>query len=773
VEGIGFIRDLAVVMMVAGIAGWICRRLGLSVVVGYLAAGIIIGPYTPRFQLVEDEGRVNMLAQFGLVFLIFSVGMGLSLGRLQRLGVSVAIATAVAAVLVLNAGQFFGAAIGWDATKSLFLAGMLMVSSSAIIAKVLEELNATHERSSQLAIGITVLEDVVAVVMLTVLTSVIEFGGAGHGASIWATLGRLGAFIVFLLFLSVMIVPKLLKRLSDEGATELRTILLAGLLFSLAWLAWKAGYSVALSAFVLGAVVAGTRYRAEVERGFEALRQIFGAVFFVAIGMLVDVKTLPSTWPMILGVTVLVLIARPIACAIGLMAVGNSDRESIRAGLCLTPIGEFSFVMAQMGVSAGVVPASFYGVAVGICLTTSLTAPAITRRSGAVADWLADRKPNFLRDALGFYQSWLARLQDRRNGSMMWRFVGPRLIQVAMHLLFLTALLIFWSPVYARLEAWLTPDWPFQNGLPIVFWIVFGAVLLGPLIALWRNAEAIAMILADGSTRHSPRKETLRPLVETTLKTTVIGLLVLWLVSLLPLTGTPPGRVLLVAAALGIVGLLFSSRLVRWHNRIERELSVQLKTASSPAQAAGMTLALLDRPEEWNLDIDEVTLPSQTQHAGRTIREVNLRRSTGCSIVGIDRHGFTLNNPSADERLYPGDRILLLGSPEQLATAEGVLTGGTAANAIGQSFSELTNESIRIPEASPYVGKTLVQLDLMRRFSVQICGIKRGQERRVLPAGGDQILGGDLLLLLGTHDRIRECRRWLAQPPAEDGAAKD
>jgi CPA2 family monovalent cation:H+ antiporter-2 len=766
VEGISFIRDLAVVMMVAGVAGWICRSLGLSVVVGYLAAGVIIGPYTPPFQLVEDEVRVNMLAQFGLVFLIFSVGMGLSLGRLQRLGASVAIATAIAAILVLNAGQFFGAAIGWDSTKSLFLAGMLMVSSSAIIAKVLEELNATHERSSQLAIGITVLEDVVAVVMLTVLTSVIEFGGAGQGASIWATLGRLGAFIVFLLFLSVMIVPKLLKRLSDEGATELRTILLAGLLFSLAWLAWKAGYSVALSAFVLGAVVAGTRYRGEVERGFEALRQIFGAVFFVAIGMLVDVKTLPSTWPMILGVTALVLVARPIACAIGLMAVGNSDRESIRAGLSLTPIGEFSFVMAQMGVSAKVVPESFYAVAVGICLTTSLTAPAITRRSEGIANWLVDRKPRFLRDALGFYQSWLGRLQDRRSGSMMWRFVGPRLVQVAMHLLFLTALLIFWRPVYSRLETWLTADWPFRNGLPVVFWTAFGALLLGPLIALWRNAEAIVMILADGSTRNSPNKDTLRPLVETTLKATVIALLVLWLLSLLPLSGAPPGRVLLIAAVLGVVGLLFSSRLVRWHNRIERELSVQLKTASSPAQAAGMSLSLLDRPEEWNLDIDEITLPGQTEHAGRTLREINLRRSTGCSIVGIDRHGYTLNNPSADERLYPGDRLLLLGTPEQVAAAEGILTGGTASTPVGQSFGELTNESLRVPEDSPRAGQTLFELDLIRRFSVQICGIKRGKERHVLPAGSDRVLGGDTLLLLGTHDRIRECRAWFDPLPS-------
>ena len=758
--------------MVAGAAGWICRKIGLSVVVGYLAAGIIIGPHTPPFQLVEDKARVEMLAQFGLVFLIFSIGMGLSLGRLQRLGMSVAVATAIGAVLVLNAAQFFGAALGWSATQSLFLAAMLMVSSSAIIAKVLEELNASHERSGQLALGITVLEDVVAVVMLTVLTSVIEFGGAAGGASIWATLGKLGAFIVFLLFLSVMIVPKLLRHLSREGAVELRTLLLAGLLFALAWLAAKAGYSTALSAFVLGAIVAGTRYKPEIERGFEALRQIFGAVFFVAIGMLVDVKLLPTAWPLILGVTALVLVVRPLACAVGLMAVGNSDREALRAGFSLTPIGEFSFIMAQMGVSAGVVPESFYAVAVGICLTTSLAAPVVTRRAEPWANWLADRKPKFLRDALDFYRSWLGKLQDRGSSSQMWRFVGPRLAQIALHLLFLSALLVFWKPVYARLERWLTPDWPFPNGLPIVFWIAFGVVLLGPLIALWRNVEAVVMILADGSTRQHPRRETLRPLVETSLKSVVIVLLLVWLLGLLPVSGAPPGRVFLVAVFLGVVATFFSGRLVKWHSRIERELGVQLKTAASPAQAAGMSLSILDRPEEWSLDIDEATLPDQTEHAGRAIREINLRRRTGCSIVGIDRRGFTLSNPSADERLYPGDRLLLLGTPEQLAEAERILTGAVSNTPVGQSFSELTNETIRVPADSAHAGKSLLELDLIRRFGVQVCGIRRGQERHVLPAGKDTILGGDHVLLLGTHDRIQDCRAWFEQT-ASTASPKD
>lgn len=774
-EGILFIRDLAVVMVVAGLAGWVCRRLGLSAVVGYLVAGIIIGPHTPPFELVSDGDRVQILAEFGLVFLIFSIGMELSLGRLQRLGLSVALATVIGAVLVLNFSRLFGAAVGWTPTQSLFLAGALMISSSAIISKVLEELNASHERAGQLALGVTVLDDVVAVVMLAVLTSVVEFGDAGRsGVSVWITLGKLGAFVVFLLFLSLLIVPKLLRRLSGEGAGELRTILLVGVLLTMAWLATEAGYSMAISAFVLGAIVAGTRHKREVERGFEALRQVFGAVFFVAIGMLVDVGVLPSAWPMVLAVTVFVLVARPVSCALGLMVVGNTDRESIRAGLTLTPIGEFSFIMAQMGVAAAVMPESFHAVAVGVCLTTSLAAPVITKHSEFLADWVVAREPEFLRKWLAFYHGWLSRLHGRQSRSRLWKLIGKRLAQIALHLLFLTALLLLWKPSHDALERWLGRDWPFPNGLPLLFWLTFGILLLGPLIALWRNAEAVVMILADGSTHQSPRRKALRPLIEAALKAVVVILLLVWLLGLLPLTGLSPGHVLLIAGGILGVGALFSGRLVRWHNRVERELSLQLRTASSPAQAAGLSLSMLDQPEEWNLEIDEVTLPGQSDHSGRRIKDIALRKRTGCSIVGIDRQGFVITNPSADEPLYPDDRLLLLGTTEQLARAERLLVSGTAPGDAGQSFGELTNESIRVPPDTAHAPRTLLELDLIRRFGVQVCGIRRGRERRVLPAGSEIVLPGDELLLLGTLDRIQQCRNWFEQPPSPaEAAGKD
>lgn len=755
-----FIKDLAVVLTIAGVVGWICRRLQLSAVVGYLVAGIIIGPYTP-LVLVSDLARVHTLAQLGLVFLIFSVGLGFSFGRMQRLGLPIVLATAIGAFLVLSGARLFAAAVGWSPTQGLFLAGTLMVSSSAIIAKVLEELGESHERFGQLALGVTVLEDVVAVVMLTLLTSIVELGGPQGGAGLVPTLWRMGAFIVLLLLSALLFVPKLVR--SGTGSGELRTLLLVGIVLSAAWAATLAGYSMALSAFVLGVVVAGTRDRPEIERAFESFKQVFGAVFFVAIGMLVDVSLIPAAWPMILAVTLLALVARPLACAIGLMAVGNTDRESLRAGLVLTPIGEFSLIMAQIGVESGAMPSSFQAVAVGVCLCTSLAAPVLTRFSHPVSSAITARAPRFHREGLAFYHDWLSRLYGHQ--ARIWKLIGPLLGRLALYLFAMSALLLLARPVHAALERRLGGGWAFPGGLRVWFLIALGVLLIAPLVALWRTSGRLADELASSATAASPRRDTLRPLVRAALRGVVVLLLLLWLLGLLPLTGFTGQQVLFVGLAIAVAALGLAPRLQRWHDRVEQELGLQLRSASSTAQAAGLSLAILEQPEEWQLEIDEVVLPTHGAHAGRPIKEIALRKRTGVSIVGIDRQGLVLTNPSADERLFPGDRLLLLGTSEQLATAERLLMDSAPAKVAPPSFAELTNETVRVPETSAHGGQTLAELDLIRRFGVQVVGIRRGPDRRILPSGEDVVLPGDQLLLLGTIDRIERCRTWFERDP--------
>ena len=741
-------------LLIAGVAAWVCQRLRLSAVVGYLVAGAVIGPFTPPFALVADVERVQTLAQVGLVFLTFSIGLSLSLSRLRNLGFSIVAATAIGALLVFHACRVFGWVAGWTFTASLVLAGMLMVSSSAIISKVLDELNLTHERPGQLALGMTVLEDVVAVAMLTLLTSIIQFGGE-RSPPLWSTLASLGAFVAFLGLASLLFAPRLLARMSRHAPPEIRTLVVLGVLLGLAWLAARAGYSLALGAFIFGAIVGSTRHRADVERTFAGLQQMFGAVFFVAVGMLVDFRLLVASWPLVLAVTALALLLRPLACALGLIAVGNTSREAIQAGLALTPLGEFSFVIAQLGVAAGVVPPSFYPVAVGGSLLTSLVAPFLTRHAEGWSARIVRAEPALVSKWVGFYHDWLLRLRSRQSNSVLWRLTRRTWLQVGLLVLVISALILFARPAYEGVLANYGRDGLGPGVLPFLFWTGFGLLLLAPLIALWRNIAALAAILAESATCGSPRERRLRPLVEATLRVVAGLVVVAWLLAMLPSGWSLVGVAGVVMLALALVALVFWRRLVRLQSRLEVELLHQFRQASQPA-GPGWSATLPRHATDWDLDIDEVTLPSDSAHAGHTLGQLALRARYGCSVVGIDRQGYGIVNPRADTVLYPLDQVLLLGQAEDLARAAQALGGAASNGSVPGDLDELTMETVVVPAGSPLAGRPLLELDLIRSVGVQIGGLRRGRERNLNLRGGDRFAVGDELLVLGTHTQIKD-----------------
>ncbi|MBL9204939.1 MAG: cation:proton antiporter, partial [Opitutaceae bacterium] len=528
-EGINFIQDLAIVLLAAGLAGALCKRIGLSVVVGYLFAGMVIGPFTPPFSLVLDVARIETLSQVGLVFLMFAIGLGLSLTKLRQMGFSTLIATGLAAFFVLNLTQLLGLMLGWTSLQSLCIAAMFMVSSSAVIAKIIADLNLSHERPGQLALAITVLEDVVAVVMLAVL------GAQGAGASadsegLGVLLASLSAFVVVLVMVSLFFVPRLLRRLEAKADPELQTIIVAGVLLLLSLLAVKAGYSLALGAFLLGAIVAEMPQRRGVEKAFEGMRDIFSSVFFVAIGMMIDVRLMWDVWPWILGLGAFTLVVRAVSTSVALALIGTPSRQARRAGLALTPLGEFTFVIAQLGVSTKILPPPFYPIAVGVSLLTVLVAPLLNRHAEPVLRVLDAIEPSFVRRGLTAYREWLHQLGGFQGGQW-WQLSKGRLLQIALEMLFVTGLLIFSERLFRALQAsgWVTGLSP--GTLKIAFWSSMGLLVLIPLVAIWRNVSTLGLIFAEQASRHTRFSGRV---VETALKV-ISGLgLAYWLSRIVP-----------------------------------------------------------------------------------------------------------------------------------------------------------------------------------------------------------------------------------------------
>jgi len=763
--GLDFIRDLALVVAVAGVAGWLSQRVGLSVVVGYLVAGALVGPYTPSFQLVADVERVQMLSQLGLIFLIFSIGLTLSLQRLQRLGLSVALAAVIEAVAILYVCRLLGAALGWTSTQSLFLAGILMISSSAIVSKVLREQNTTHQRPGQLALGVMVVEDIVAVLMLTLLSTLVQFGGE-PSARLAQTAGALGAFVVALLLVTLLLVPRLLQLLTRSASAEVRTLLVIGLLLGLSWLAARAGYSMALGAFLLGVIVASTPQKPEIERTLEGMRDLFGAVFFVAIGMLVDFRILFAAWPLVLGLTALALLLRPLVAAFGLIATGNAPRDSLRAGIALAPLGEFSFVIAQLGVTSGAVPREFYPMAVGASLLTALVAPLFMRHSEALSRRIESVLPAFARTGLAFYHAGIKRLERRQQHSVLWRLTSRRAVQTGLHVLLVSALLVASKPVYAHLRAAAGDDWLFPRGLTIVFWSAFGLLLLAPLIAIWRNVQALAMILAEAATRGPSEHRGWQRWIANGLQSVASLLVVVWLLILSPLGLSLAWASAAVLIILVLSALLLHRRLIEWHSRLEIELQTQLATAMAQGGTSALSQALHERQDDWQLHAEEFVVPDLAACAGQRIGALALRKRFGCSIASIDRQGFMIRNPAADTTLYPQDRLLLLGTADQIDAAAREL-GAASTDKVAQEIEELGLECVQVPTDSPRAGHTLAELDPIRQVGVQVAGIQRAGRRTLTPGGTDRLEAGDELLVLGPPRQIREFRAWLApaHPP--------
>ncbi len=760
-EGIGLIQDLAVVLLFAGAAGVLCKRIGLSVIVGYLAAGTLIGPYTPPFALINDVDRVQTLSQVGLVFLMFAIGLGLSLTKLKQMGLPVLLATGLGAFFMMNLTQILGVAVGWSSLQSLFVASMFMVSSSAVIAKIVEELKLTHEGAAQRALSITVMEDVVAVAMLTVLAGQTQGGGANLGG----LLATMSAFVVLLVGAGLLLVPRLFRRLEAKADPELQAIIVAGVLFLLAVSAAKAGYSLALGAFLLGAIVAEMPQKAGVERAFAGMRDIFSSVFFVSIGMMIDIRLLLDVWLWIIGLTAFVMVGRPLATGLAMIVTGSTPHEARRASLLLTPLGEFSFIIAQLGVSTSVLPSRYYPLAVGVSILTVLATPFVNGRAAAIVAFAERIEPRWLARTLEAYHGWLTQIREGNAAPLVWRLAKVRLIQVAVEMLLVTGLLIFAPPLLDTIEPFVRSTFLDGPTLPYAFWGFIGLLVLILIFAIWRNMVTVSMIFAESVGALG----ILTPgMIDKGFRGLIAVVLGYWLYLILPVESLPVWGWGFIAAGATILVAVSSRRLIYWHSTWQSSVQDVFKgdANSGSSESRATARAVLGQGlESWGLRLEEIVIPDQAACAGTPLVKLGLTARFSCSAVEVERNGYVITSTGPDLRIYPGDKLLLLGREEGLAGArEYLLQGSEAPVATPEGADGAFSGSILetgVLRTDVYDGKTLAELKVAQATGVRIVGVQRGAERIINPDGRQMLQAGDNLLVVGTLNELRAFRRWL------------
>ncbi|MGE8354406.1 MAG: cation:proton antiporter [Pseudomonas protegens] len=573
-HAISFIQDLAVIMLVAGVVTILFHRLRQPVVLGYIVAGFIIGPHTPPFGLIHDEQTIKTLAELGVIFLMFCLGLEFSLRKLFKVGATAFIAAFLEIVLMIWIGYEIGRWFDWSTMDSLFLGAILAISSTTIIVKALNDLKMKNERFAQLIFGVLIVEDILGIGIIALLSSIAVSGTVSSG-EVFSTVGKLSLFMIVALVIGILLVPRLLAYVARFDSNEMLLITVLGLCFGFCLLVVKLEYSMVLGAFLIGAIMAESRQLLKIERLIEPVRDLFSAIFFVAIGLMIDPQILLQyAWP-IAVISVAVVLGKMLSCGMGAFIAGNDGRTSLRVGMGLSQIGEFSFIIAALGMTLQVTSDFLYPVAVAVSAITTLLTPYLIRAADPLSHKLAGVLPQRLSRVLGMYGEWLRSIQPQGEGALLASMIRKILLQVGVNLALVVA--IFFSGGYfakrigAYLEDWVSdPSW--QKAL------IWGAALLLSLpflIAAYRKLKALSMLLAEMGVkaemagRHTQR---VRRVIAEVIP--ILSLLVIFLLLAALSASILPTLELLVLIA--VVAAVVAAVLWRWFIRVHTRMQVAL-----------------------------------------------------------------------------------------------------------------------------------------------------------------------------------------------------
>lgn len=573
-HAISFIQDLAVIMMVAGVVTIVFHRLKQPVVLGYIVAGFIIGPHTPPFGLIHDEDTIKILAELGVIFLMFCLGLEFSLRKLFKVGATAFIAAFLEIVLMIWIGFEIGRWFGWSTMDSLFLGAILAISSTTIIVKALNDLKMKNERFAQLIFGVLIVEDILGIGIIALLSGIAVSGSVSSG-EVFSTVGKLSLFMIVALVIGILLVPRLLAYVAKFESNEMLLITVLGLCFGFCLLVVKLEYSMVLGAFLIGAIMAESRQLLKIERLIEPVRDLFSAIFFVAIGLMIDPQVLVDyAWPIVV-ITLAVVLGKMLSCGMGAFIAGNDGRTSLRVGMGLSQIGEFSFIIAALGMTLQVTSDFLYPVAVAVSAITTLLTPYLIRAADPLSQKLGNVVPSRLARVLSLYGEWLRNIQPQGESAMLAAMIRRILLQVGVNLALVIA--IFFSGGYfaERIGNWLS-EWVSDVSQQKA--MIWGAALLLSLpflIAAYRKLKALSMLLAEMGVkpemagRHTQRVRRVIAEVIPLLSLLVIFLLL----SALSASILPTSELLLVIA---VVAAVVVALLWRWFIRVHTRMQIAL-----------------------------------------------------------------------------------------------------------------------------------------------------------------------------------------------------
>lgn len=767
-----FIQDFAIVLLFATGVTLFFSRIKQPAVFGYLIAGILIGPFA--LKLVHDLDAINVFAELGIIILMYSMGLKFNLKKLRRVG-ALAISVGVMEIFMFLAiGNTLGKMLGWSYIESIFLGGVLAFSSTAVILKFLMDKGALRKEYSLLILGILIIEDVGAIALITILGS-FSMVGVDLLWDMTMIVFRILVFFSITLAFGLKFIPPFINGLRKTSTNEVLLLTSLGLCFALSAFSDYLGFSVALGAFAMGAIISESKCQKELEKLTDPVRDIFASMFFISIGMLVDPFIIKDFLFEIIIISVLAVLGKLAVVSLGLYLAGYTGLTSMRAGLGMVPRGEFSFIIAKLGVDQGVVGPEFYLITVAMAIVTTFIGPASFSYSEKLTVLIGSRTPVPVKSFVKFLINWIHTINrqfklDSKAAGKLKKIVRDIAINALIIIIIYQGVLVIRHYAFETLSTvgglifaymgLVPPHWL----RPTVFLIVLGIILsLPPFYMVTLNIRKLIDLSIDVASTKI-RFLGLELFNKAIRNAAYVMAVIIFTITLLPvIVSEAVGHGMIMNSSIlifiALSGYFFWRTIRGFHSNLH-EMITETLLAEEKTAPGDLNFLIESLKVDRDFELEKLEIMPGSAATGKTVRETELRTLTGVTIVAIERGRRTIRNPRPSEPIKEGDILLIIGTEEERESAGKYLAAvGGPKKEEGFSLGRL-----KIHPRSPASGKTLAGTELRTLTGVTIIAIERGKETIRNPKPQNLIKGGDVLLIIGTKEEIENTKKYLKHP---------
>ena len=741
------ISDLALILIVAGVVTLIFKRLKQPLVLGYIVAGFLAGPHMPYTPSVEDLTSIHLWSEIGVIFLMFTLGLEFSFKKIVKMGIGPVIAACTVMFCMIGVGRFLGTLFGWDSMNSLFLGGMLAMSSTTIIYKALDDLGLRQQKFAGEVLSVLILEDILGILLMVVL-SALAVSRHFEGAELMGSLLKLGFFLILWFVVGVYVVPLFLRGTRKWMNRETLLVVSVGLCFLLVVIASKAGYSSAFGAFMMGSILAETVEAESIERVTSPVKDLFGAIFFVSVGMMVDPAVLAEYWLPILAICVAIIVGQAVFGTTGFLLSGQPLRVAVQCGFSLAQIGEFAFILAALGVSLHVTADFLYPVVVAVSIITTFLTPYMIRAAAPAYEWLERSLPKPVRRMAGHAPR--GRRAKKTGDVSDWKrlLIALTGISVAYTTLCVAAVGISFASLLPASRGVLG-HWP-GNVVCGVLTILVASPFLRAIVMRKNHSEEWKSIARRGRLARVGLWSTFA------VRYLLAAAVVYYVLDFL----SPFWWPFHVAASLLIVAGMVASRGVKWVSiKMERTFMQNLKireVSARRAAVAGMP-AYARRLEARNIHIAQLEIPANSRWGGRTLAELSVSHTDGVMVVAIRRGDYRINIPDGHTEIYPGDGIEAIGDDAGIAAFAARLQSEVHADMTEASGgARLAVRRLIIRDGSPFEGHTLGGSGIRSRHHCMVIGFEEENDVIAYATAERNIMRGDTLWVVGEEQAVKK-----------------